>query len=277
MVFTCCLRLSTSIGVVADRRRARRPAGQRVAQLRGTTALVSTHGPREVEELSDETWSVFEWLARALHVKNAELQPTLDAIVAAAVQTVGAARHAGLILMIRGDLVPQATTGEPPHALDVLQQELGTGPCIDAAREQAVIRVDDTAGDERWPRFAERARSVGVASMLCVPLWVDEARLGTLSLYSDQTTAFSEQDVQLTRLYATHAALALADAKRTEQLRSALQNRDLIGQAKGILMERRRLTSDEAFRQLARVSQTANLKVTTVAQHLVDTGELIDG
>jgi len=240
--------------------------------------MVATYDPQEIQELNAETWSVLEWLARAVHVKNAELQPTLDAIVSTAVRTIGSAQYAGLILLVRGELVPQATVGEPPHALDVLQQELGCGPCIDAAREQAVIRVDDAATDQRWPvLFAERATELGVASMLCVPLRVDEPRLGTLSLYSRERAAFSEHDLQLTCLFATHAALALSDAQRTEQLHGALRNRDLIGQAKGVLMERRRITAEDAFRQLAQVSQDANIKVTTVARHLVDTGELLDG
>jgi len=237
--------------------------------------MISREDWQGLQELRDEAWSVLERLARALHVRNAELQPTLEAIVSTAVHTIGSAQYAGLILLVRGELVPQATDGEPPHILDVLQQELGTGPCIDAAREQVVVQVDDLAADQRWPTLAERAIPVGVASMLCVPLRVDQSRLGALSLYSERPRAFSEQDLRLTTLFATHAALALSDAQRTEQLQNALRNRDLIGQAKGILMERGRVTADEAFRHLAQVSQSANLKLTTVAQHLIDTGELI--
>lgn len=237
--------------------------------------MISREDWQGLQELRDEAWSVLERLARALHVRNAELQPTLEAIVSTAVHTIGSAQYAGLILLVRGELIPQATDGGPPHILDVLQQELGTGPCIDAAREQVVVQVDDLAADQRWPTLAERAIPVGVASMLCVPLRVDQSRLGALSLYSEWPRAFSEQDLRLTTLFATHAALALSDAQRTEQLQNALRNRDLIGQAKGILMERGRVTADEAFRHLAQVSQSANLKLTTVAQHLIDTGELI--
>ena len=54
------------------------------------------------------------------------------------------------------------------------------------------------------------------------------------------------------------------------QLRQALQSRDVIGQAKGILMERRGISADEAFDVLRRASQSLNIKLTTVAQTLVD-------
>lgn len=236
--------------------------------------MTTTPDPAPLEELAEQTWPVLAALARALHVKDAELQPTLDAIVSTAVATINPAEHAGLIVVAHGRLTPQATVGEPPRILDALQQDLGTGPCFDAARQQSVITIDDMLNDRRWPQFAERASSLGVASMLCVPLWVDQLRLGTLSLYGEKPDAFRPQHVRLTDLYATHAALALADAQRTDQLRRSLSNRDVIGQAKGILMERQKCRADEAFRCLSLASQATNLKLIVVAQRLVDSGEL---
>jgi AmiR/NasT family two-component response regulator len=76
-------------------------------------------------------------------------------------------------------------------------------------------------------------------------------------------------------LFATLAAIALAEAQRTGQLHTALGNRDLIGQAKAILMERHRMTADAAFGYLSQASQDVNMKLTAVAQHLVETGELL--
>jgi GAF domain-containing protein len=227
-----------------------------------------------LDDLGDDIGPALVQLARALHLKDAELQPTLDAIIAHAVATIDPAEHAGLIVVLRGRLIPQATLGEPPHVLDLLQQQTGTGPCFDAAREQEVITVDNTLTESRWPLFAERAAQFGVASMVCVPLWVDEMRLGTLSLYGKKPDAFAPQHRQLTDLYAAHAAIALADAQRTAKLREAMDNRDVIGQAKGILIERMKLTSDAAFDCLSEASQHANLRMLVVARHLIDTGEL---
>lgn len=227
-----------------------------------------------LEDLDEDTGPALAHLARALHLKNAELQPTLDAIIAHAVETIEPAEHAGLILVLSGRLVPQATLGEPPHVLDLLQQHTGTGPCIDAARDQTVINIDNTLTDARWPQFSERAAALGVFSMLCLPLWVDRLRLGTLSLYGEKPDAFGSQHRQLTDLYAAHAAIALADAQRTAQLQQAMRNRDIIGQAKGILIERLKLTPDAAFTRLSQASQRVNLKLITVARNLVETGEL---
>lgn len=225
----------------------------------------------------DEDWSVLERLARAVHVKDANLPATLDAILMNAVDTVEVANDAGLVIVEDRRLVPRAVTGEPPQILDALQNELASGPCIEAGETQELIRIDDMAVEARWPEFSSRARELDVEAMLCLPLWIDERCLGTLSLYCATPHAFSDHEVRVTTLFATHAALALADAQRTDQLHAALRNRDLIGQAKGILIERYRVTAEEAFRVLSRASQDANVKLTGVAQHLVDTGDILGG
>ena len=230
---------------------------------------------RDIDEVMAQAASTVEVLARALHVRDAQLQPTLDAIVSAAAGALQADRDAGLILLERGKLVPQATSGRAPLRLDLHQQQAGEGPCIEAARRQTMIRIDDTRADPRWPRFMAEARTYDVLSQLCIPLWADERGLGTLSLYAAEPFAFTDVDERITTMFATLAALALADALRAEHMRAAVVNRDLIGQAKGILMERHRITADAAFTVLAEASQHKNLKLTEVAAHLVETGELI--
>lgn len=110
--------------------------------------------------------------------------------------------------------------------------------------------------------------------MLCVPLWIDERGLGALSLYADQAAAFSESHERVTILLATFAALALAEAQRADQMHDALGSRDVIGQAKGILMERHGVTADAAFSVLSRVSQAENIKLAEVARRFVETGDL---
>lgn len=213
-------------------------------------------------------------LARALHIQDARLQPTLDAIVAHAVAALPVAQDAGLILLTGGKLVPQATTGRPPQLLDTKQQQTGDGPCIETARTQTLICVSDTRHDDRWPVFCAEAQACGVGSLLCAPLWVNERTLGTLTLYAKQPGAFTEADERIIEMFATFAALALTEAQRTGQLRTAILRRDLIGQAKGILMERYKINADAAFSTLSRLSQARNEKLYDLARYVVDTREL---
>jgi GAF domain-containing protein len=220
------------------------------------------------------SWSALERLARALHLRNAELGPTLEATVASALETVEGADAAGLITLRRGVLSTLTTSGPEPRVLDALQHELGSGPCVEAARNQRVVRIADMASDGRWAPFRARAAELGVAAMLCLPLWVDEECLGTLSFYAREPAVFSDQHVRIGGLFACHAAIALAEAQRTAQLQQALRSRDVIGQAKGILMERHKITSDDAFRTLSLASQRRNEKLVAVAELLVESGTL---
>jgi GAF domain-containing protein len=230
----------------------------------------------EIREVIAQTFVAVGTLARSLHVEDARLEPTLKAITAHAAAAHPAAKDAGLILLVGGKFIPQATTGSAPQLLDMKQQETGRGPCIEAAREQTLLCVNDLQRDPRWPDFSAEARACGVNSMLCAPLWVDERTLGTLSLYAAQSAAFGEHDKRIIELFATLAALALAEAQRTDHLRAALINRDVIGQAKGIIMERYNIDADAAFRTLKRISQDQNKKLHEIARQVAETRELPD-
>ena len=69
--------------------------------------------------------------------------------------------------------------------------------------------------------------------------------------------------------------LRQAQAQQQEHLNKAMLARDVIGQAKGILMERHKLTADQAFAVLTRASQDTNTKLIEVARALSHTGRLI--
>jgi GAF domain-containing protein len=225
-------------------------------------------------DLDEVAWSSLDQLSRALRVGEPELDGTLIAILDGVIALVDGVDAAGLNLFVKGRFEPQVVRGAAPPVLDALQKRTGTGPCIDASRDQNTIEIVDVTADERWPEFCGKAVDLGVASMLCVPLWVDERRLGSLSLYGGVPGAFGPTSRNVANLFATHAALALADAQRTDQLRRVVANRDVIGQAKGILMATRRVTADAAFTLLKTTSQDLNRKLVDVAEIVASTGEL---
>ena len=74
---------------------------------------------------------------------------------------------------------------------------------------------------------------------------------------------------QCARMFVAYASLALGAAYQLEQLEDALIRRDVIGQAKGILMHRYDVDAEEAFARLRRASQTTNTKLHDVAAWLV--------
>jgi GAF domain-containing protein len=241
----------------------------------GKDVLVATEHPLAgLDAVEAESWSTVNRLGRALHVREADLPRTLEAVVATAVSVLPPATDAGINLYVRGKFVPQVVTGEPPHRLDVVQEETGAGPCIDASRDQVVILVDDTSTDCRWPQWNTTAWGLGVCSVLCLPMWVDDLRLGSLSVYAPTPGGFGATHEHVAGLLALHAALALADAQRTAALRTVIRHRDTIGMAKGILMEREQVDADAAFGLLQERSQRLNRKLVAIAQELTETGHL---
>ncbi|GIE36897.1 hypothetical protein Ait01nite_099420 [Actinoplanes italicus] len=213
-------------------------------------------------------------MARSLWAE-AGLEQTLLGIVGAAALTVPGARYAGLSTIERQRrIITRVATSDVVHTIDRAQYESGEGPCLDSVWEQRTVRLSDMAAETRWPAFTRAARDLGIASMLSFQLYIRDGNLGALNLYSPLPYAFDDVSEQVGLLLATHAAVAMAGARTELELDLALAARDLIGQAKGILMERHKLSADEAFRMLVQSSQDTNRKLAEVARDLAETGEL---
>jgi GAF domain-containing protein len=153
--------------------------------------------------------------------------------------------------------------------LDELQSELGDGPCLTALRDRHTVQIDDMSTDTRWPQFARQATELGVYSLLSFQLFVRSKNLGALNLYGDEAGVFAEDSIEIGTILAQHAAVAMVGADAETQFQTALASRDVIGQAKGILMHRDNLTGLQAFGVLASASKETNVKLADVARWLV--------
>jgi GAF domain-containing protein len=216
-------------------------------------------------------------LARELQA-DLTTEALLDRIVLAAVTEVPGAQYAGITLVTGKDFSTRAASGELIELIERIervQYETGEGPCLDAARHHETVRCDDLRADDRWPRFARRAAGLGVLSVLCFQLFAGDDSFGALNLYAANPAAFGQDSESTGILLASHAALAMAAARTETGLLTAMDSREMIGQAKGILMERYKITGVEAFGLLVASSQAVNRKLRDVAEHLVATGELL--
>lgn len=213
-------------------------------------------------------------LARDLHRAEAP-DAVLREAVQAAVELVPGAQDGSATTIVVGKLVShKAESGTLPMRVDALMSELGEGPCLDALREhKPLVRVDDMRTESRWPRLAPRAAELGALSVLTFPLYYKDDNLSALNLYAGNAHAFTEESEQIGCLIAVHAAVAYAGAQRTENLLAALETRDQIGQAVGLLMERYSISSDRAFNTLVRFSRQTNRKLRDVALELITDAE----
>ncbi len=187
----------------------------------------------------------------------------------AALLPAGASASLTLLGTGRRPVEPQGDAG-PAAALDAVQVGTGEGPLL-AALDGAPAGSADLGRDLRWPALAVPAAAAGVRAVTCLPLDTGVEVLGALSVYATGTGPGADRSVLL--LVAGHAALALSAVQRTGNLAVALDSRDVIGQAKGVLMERYRITADTAFGILVRASQDTHRKVRDVASLVTETGE----
>ncbi len=162
-----------------------------------------------------------------------------------------------------------AATHRYAALLDVIQQRNGERPCVQAALRQRTVRIDDLATDERWPGYRREALELTpIRSVLSFPLFSSCRTIGALNIYADAANAFDDESEEIGYVLAAHTAMAWDNARREGQFQNALATRDVIGQAKGILMARFDIGAAEAFEMLKRLSQENNMKLVDVARRV---------
>jgi GAF domain-containing protein len=197
------------------------------------------------------------------------VQETVDRVLEYAVKELDCS-HAGVMFLHRRRRVETAAaTNQVVETLDRIQVEQGEGPDMEVVQDRYSVLVPDLRNEPRWPRWSRAVTEAGIRSFLNVRLYTTADTIGTLNFYDSQPHRFDVADQQVAHILARHAAVALASARETEHLWQAVDARKLIGQAQGILMERYRLTGDQAFSVLLRYSQDRNVKLRQVAEQLV--------
>ncbi|NNG19769.1 ANTAR domain-containing protein [Naumannella sp. ID2617S] len=171
---------------------------------------------------------------------------------------------------------------------DELQYKTQQGPCIEVAATSAPTSgAGDLAQNGHWPVFGPQVADLGIGALLAAGLCghPDPARPdsppGALNLYSFTPYAFTDGDRDQAVLIAGIAGMGvrLAEARATaDRLREAITSRDVIGQAKGILMERHGVDEQQAFAILRRASNHLNVKLRDIAEELAtERGRPVNG
>jgi GAF domain-containing protein len=209
-----------------------------------------------------------------------DTQSVLQKVVALVLQVMPEGAEASITLLRDEQPTTAAYTGELALQLDEMQYGQGYGPCLDAALGGQAIEITDGRTELRWPGYVPTFLECGALSSLAVPVPAAQLTAG-LNVYARTAGAFTDDDRQAVMEFAAYAGAALTnldallDARAlAANLQAAMEFRSVIEQAKGILMERHKLTADQAFRLLAEASMHTNRKLHDLAEDLVRTGEL---
>lgn len=231
----------------------------------------------EMGPLADQ----FAELAEALFAADT-VAAVLDRVVHAAREITPGCELASITMRRPdGEFSTPVYTDALAERIDQIQYAANEGPCLEATRTDGlgVALCADLANDtHQWPVFSPGAAELGMGALLGVGMFPrgETPRMGALNLYSSRPHGLDTADRDIALLLASHASVALARSMdvhaaqlEATQLTEALQSRDVIGQAKGILMERRGIDAGAAFDVLRRASQDLNIKLAEIARTLV--------
>jgi GAF domain-containing protein len=205
------------------------------------------------------------------------LRDTLTRIAEFAVHAIPGADGAGLTMLEADRPQTVVATADFVQQVDDVQYGIGEGPCLMAVATGRTQVAGSLGGEERWPRFGPRVGRLGVHSALSLPLLLGDQVLGAMNVYAHEKDAFGPEAVRVGEAYSgpaavsVHNAQILATSQRlAEQLQQALSTRAVIDQAMGVMRSRTGCSAAEARDRLMEISRKQGLKVSLVAQNLID-------
>jgi len=181
----------------------------------------------------------------------------LDLGVELVVELIDSCDHVGITAFGPKGVQTVAASSEKSLQCEQLQYDLNEGPLLDTVRTHQTAISNDVALDRRWPTWGPGAAE----------------RYGVLNLYSDQPQAYNSEDLLTAEALAAHLAVAASNGRELDHRGVAIVNRTMIGQAEGVLMERYKVTAEQAFAMLREQSQRTNRKLARIAEELTSTGK----
>ena len=138
------------------------------------------------------------------------------------------------------------------------------------------FHIEALSNETRWPDFVPRAIEEGIASILSTPLLASKRSVGALNMYSNREAAFGRPQQELAALFASQASgiledagVAMSDNGVASRLLVALDARDVIAQAQGVMMARQRITAEDASTLLQHDARAHEVTVRTAAEAIV--------
>jgi hypothetical protein len=187
--------------------------------------------------------------------------------------------EAGLMLSEPGG-TPRvmASSNERSHILEILQLLSEQGPCFECFQSgESVASADLEQEVARWPDFASAALAAGFHSIHALPMRLRGEVFGALNLFRTDQGTLPQADIAAAQALADIATISLVQERTrreaqmmVQQLQTALHNRIVIEQAKGVVAEQAQLAMDGAFSRLRTFARSHNRRLTDVARDVVD-------
>jgi ANTAR domain len=214
--------------------------------------------------------------AALLSLTAATEERSLNQLTSLAASQIGGCAAATVTVWRDGELTTQAGSHPEPSRLVAVQVAAGRGPLIDVVAGGETVICADTLTETRWPEFTAAALRMGVRSSASLG-YRGQLMVVALTLVGLRPRALEPDGLQLAELLVAYggalvgAVADYGDTKRVaDQLRDAASAREVVDQAKGILMHALGCSADDALARLRAVSQRSNIRATEVAQRIID-------
>ncbi|KUI31267.1 response regulator receiver protein [Mycobacterium sp. IS-1742] len=210
-------------------------------------------------------------LVQELHGRtDADADTVLAELVEHAAAEIPGADYAGVTVTRNARKIETpAATHKWPIVLDEIQERHREGPCLTAAWDERIVHVRDLERDDRFPRYRRDAlERTPIRSIMAFQLFIADETMGAINVYAETPDAFDSASREIGLIFAAHSSVAWNSARRDEQFHQALASRDIIGQAKGMIMERYSVDAVQAFALLRKLSQDSNVPLIQIATDL---------
>jgi transcriptional regulator with GAF, ATPase, and Fis domain len=212
-------------------------------------------------------------VVHAFAAGSGDVEATLLELAELATEAVGADMAGLTVRDERGRPTTVVYTDRMVPEIDQVQYDADRGPCLDAGRTHTVFEIEDTQADDRWPEFASAGVAHGIRSTLSIPVVAANNGIGALNFYDHRSSYFDAAKRELAELFAGQCAITGLYWHHVNQaagLAVAMQSRETIEQAKGVLMATTGCSAEHAFQLLREQSQMENRKLREIAQEIVD-------
>jgi GAF domain-containing protein len=211
-------------------------------------------------------------------VRDFDIADLFDRLTDACVDLLGAATAGLMLADHRGDLQLMSSSSIAMRSLELYELGHREGPCLDAFRERQQISISLHApiAAQQWPQFASLALSYGFTGVQALPMRLRDDTIGALNVFHTGDARLDEHHTALAQALADVATIAILQRRAlqsseqlTGQLQTALNDRIVIEQAKGLLAERGQLDIDAAFVVLRDYCRSARIPLTQTARELL--------
>ena len=180
------------------------------------------HETSTTEDYAIASAVAFTEVARSLFLADS-LEDTMVRAVDLCIVTIEACEFAGGLLFEGGTITAQVCTDPIVNKVDALQLRTAEGPCLDAIKHKLPFYADELRTDTRWPSFGPAAASLGLRSLLALPM-ASDGTSGAINLYARYPQAFGVIDRARGLLLASMAGFACSTARSHEDEERRAEN-----------------------------------------------------